>query len=194
VSLCSNVPPVLQRQPATSTRQVGSTQAPGRMNMSIRPVVEIDAADLARIYNHYVSGTCITFETDPLAAADMSRRMAEAMNAQLPWLVAEVSGAVVGYAYAAKWKGRSAYRYSVESTIYLDAGRTGKGIGFGLYSALLAALRATSMHAVIGGIALPNEPSIRLHERLGFKQVAHFAQVGFKQDHWVDVGYWQLLL
>jgi phosphinothricin acetyltransferase len=164
------------------------------MNISIRPVKESDAGRLARIYNHYVSGTCITFETDPISAAEMSQRVSESVSASLPWLVAEQSDEVVGYAYASKWKGRCAYRFSVESTVYLDASHTGKGIGFQLYAALIAAIRATPMHAVIGGIALPNQQSIGLHERLGFKKVAHFEQVGFKHDRWVDVGYWQLLL
>ncbi|MFC1720195.1 GNAT family N-acetyltransferase [Pseudomonadota bacterium] len=93
-----------------------------------------------------------------------------------------------------EWKRRYAYRYSVESTVYLDPAHTGKGFGLRLYSALIDAIRACSVHAAIGVIALPNAPSIALHERLGFRKVAHFEQVGYKQDHWVDVGYWQLLL
>lgn len=153
-----------------------------------------DAAFLARIYNHYVSATCITFETDPVSAEDMANRVSETQNASLPWLVAEESGQIVGYAYASKWKGRCAYRFSVESTVYLDPSATGKGIGSQLYTELIAVIRTLSMHAVIGGIALPNEQSIALHERLGFKKVAHFEQVGYKQDRWVDVGYWQLLI
>lgn len=161
---------------------------------SIRPALSRDAGDLARIYNHYVASTCITFETEPVSAADMAQRVSETMNASLPWLVAEASGSIVGYAYASRWKGRCAYRHSVESTVYLDTDHTGNGIGMPLYTTLLAALRAASMHAVIGGIALPNEPSVRLHERLGFRKVAHFEQVGFKHDRWIDVGYWQLLL
>lgn len=164
------------------------------MTISIRSAKESDAAALARIYNHYVSATCITFEMDPVSAPDMAGRLAETQRASLPWLVAEDSGQVVGYAYASKWKGRCAYRYSVESTIYLDADSTGKGIGSQLYAELIAAIRVLSMHAVIGGIALPNEQSIALHERLGFKKVAHFEQVGYKQDRWIDVGYWQLLV
>jgi len=164
------------------------------MTISIRSAKESDAAALARIYNHYVSATCVTFETDPVPAPDMAGRIAETQRASLPWLVAEDSGQVVGYAYASKWKGRCAYRYSVESTVYLDASSTGKGIGSRLYAELITAIRALSMHAVIGGIALPNEQSIALHERLGFKKVAHFEQVGYKQDRWIDVGYWQLLV
>ncbi|MGH8166642.1 MAG: GNAT family N-acetyltransferase, partial [Woeseiaceae bacterium] len=97
-------------------------------------------------------------------------------------------------AYASRWHGRCAYRFSVESTVYLDPDRTGRGVGKRLYAALIDAIRDLSMRAVIGGIALPNEPSIRLHERLGFRKVAHFEQVGFKHDRWIDVGYWQLLL
>jgi L-amino acid N-acyltransferase YncA len=166
----------------------------GFMTISIRPVKQSDAACLARIYNYYVSATCITFETDSVSAEGMAQRVEEAVNASLPWLVAEVGGNLVGYAYATKWKGRRAYRFSVESSVYLDITHTGKGIGSLLYTALIAALRHLSMHAIIGGIALPNEQSTRMHERLGFKKVAHFEQVGYKQDRWVDVGYWQLLL
>ena len=164
------------------------------MEISIRPVRESDAADIVGIYNTYVLETCITFETDPVQPAEMSRRIAETLESSLPWLVAEASGQVMGYAYASKWKGRCAYRYSVESTVYLQPGQTGKGIGVRLYAALLDAIRACSIHTVIGGIALPNAASIGLHERLGFRKVAHFEQVGYKQDRWVDVGYWQRLL
>jgi phosphinothricin acetyltransferase len=124
----------------------------------------------------------------------MEQRIAETLAVPLPWLVAEVSGQIVGYAYASKWKGRCAYRFSVESTVYIDPACIGKGFGLRLYSALIDAIRALSMHAAIGGIALPNAQSVGLHERLGFKKVAHFEQVGYKQDRWVDVGYWQLML
>ena len=164
------------------------------MTVSIRSAKESDAASLARIYNHYISATCATFETGLIGPKEMEERIAETQNASLPWLVAEESGEILGYAYASKWKGRCAYRFSVESTVYLDTASTSKGIGSQLYSGLIAAIRALSMHAVIGGIALPNERSIALHERLGFKKVAHFEQVGYKQDRWVDVGYWQLLV
>ena len=124
----------------------------------------------------------------------MAQRIAETRAAKLPWLLAEANGQVLGYAYASKWKGRCAYRHSVESTVYLDHGKIGQGIGKPLYTTLIDALRACSMHAVIGGVALPNDASIALHERMGFEKVAHFRQVGFKQDRWIDVGYWQLLL
>lgn len=164
------------------------------MAVSIRSAGEGDGPSLARIYNHYVSATCITFETALVTARDMADRINATRDAALPWFVAEASGDIVGYAYATRWKGRAAYRFSVESSVYLDPECSGKGIGRQLYIQLIDALRALSMHSVIGGITLPNEPSIALHEQLGFKKVGHFEQVGYKQDRWIDVGYWQLLL
>lgn len=164
------------------------------MNTVIRSVVQSDAAEIALIYNHYVTNTHITFETETVSASEMERRVTETLALPLPWLVTEVSDKIVGFAYASKWKGRCAYRFSVESTVYLDPAHTGKGVGLRLYSALIDAIRDLSMHSAIGGIAMPNEQSVRLHERLGFKKVAQFEQVGYKQSRWVDVGYWQLIL
>ena len=162
--------------------------------MDIRPAAPAHASAIATIYNHYIVSTTVTFETERVTAADMQARIEETQSASLPWLVAEEGDRVLGYAYASKWKGRCAYRYSVESTVYLDAECIGRGIGKALYSALIDDLRERGMHAVIGGVALPNAASIALHEALGFRKVAHFEQVGFKQDRWIDVGYWQLLL
>ncbi len=164
------------------------------MDTSIRSASETDASSLTRIYNHYVSNTCVTFETEPVACLDMARRITETGAIPLPWLVAEASGDIVGYAYASRWQGRYAYRFSVEATIYLDARHIDKGVGTRLYSALIDAIRANSMHSVIGAIALPNDGSIKLHDLLGFKKVGHFEQVGYKHGRWVDVGYWQLML
>lgn len=162
--------------------------------MQIRSATPEDAAAIAPIYNPYVADTCITFETAPVSAAEMRTRIGETLEAGLPWLVAAEAGAVRGYAYASRWKGRCAYRYSVETTVYLDQACTGRGIGRTLYSALLGQLRADGMRTAIGGIALPNPASVALHERLGFRNVARFREVGFKQDRWIDVGYWQLML
>jgi L-amino acid N-acyltransferase YncA len=158
---------------------------------SIRTATAEDGAALASIYNHYISNTIVTFEEAALSAADMSARVAEISAAQLPWLVAQSSAGVCGFAYASRWKGRCAYRYSVESTVYLDPAAVGRGLGTALYSRLLDRLEELGCHAVIGGIALPNAASIALHEKLGMRKVAHFAEVGFKFGHWVDVGYWQ---
>ncbi len=164
------------------------------MTPSLRPASASDAEALARIYNYYIQNTVITFEEEPVSAQTMTTRVADVQNASLPWLVAEIDGAVVGYAYASKWKVRSAYRYSVETTIYLEQGREGQGLGTRLYSELLRILRGQGIHAAIGGAALPNEASVALHEKLGFERVATFRQVGFKHQKWVDVAYWQILL
>lgn len=157
----------------------------------IRPAGHADAGEIARIYNHHIRETIVTFEEQEISSQEVAARIEKVASESLPWLVAEDAGVIVGYAYATKWHGRSAYRYSVESTIYLDHRHTGKGTGTRLYGELLAMLRAKPLHVVIGGIALPNPASIALHERLGFAKVAHFKEVGFKFGKWIDVGYWQ---
>ncbi|WP_085276780.1 arsinothricin resistance N-acetyltransferase ArsN1 family B [Pseudogulbenkiania subflava] len=160
----------------------------------IRPAEPSDAETIAAIYNHYIANTTITFEVEPVAAQDIAGRIKEIGSANLPWLVAEEEGAIVGYAYATKWKGRSAYRHSVECSVYLAPASLSKGWGTRLYEALFAVLREKSIHVVIGGVALPNPASVALHEKLGMKKVGHFSEVGFKFDRWVDVGYWQMAL
>jgi L-amino acid N-acyltransferase YncA len=160
----------------------------------IRNALPSDAPAIVEIYNHYVLTTTITFEEQPVSAAQMAERVGEVQAAALPWLVAERDGELMGYAYASKWKARSAYRHSVECSVYLDRQAVGGGFGSRLYEALFAELKARKLHVVIGGIALPNEGSIGLHEKFGLKKVAHFEQVGFKFGRWIDVGYWQKTL
>jgi L-amino acid N-acyltransferase YncA len=156
----------------------------------IRPATRGDAEAICNIYNFYVLNTSITFEEHPVNVEDMTNRI-DAVQVKLPWLVFENDGTVKGFSFATEWKGRSAYRYTAESTIYLSQSCAGKGIGFTLYDALLTDLRQRALHSVIGGIALPNQASIALHERLGFQKVAHFNEVGFKFGTWIDVAYWQ---
>jgi phosphinothricin acetyltransferase len=124
----------------------------------------------------------------------MARRIEEVRSVSFPWLVAEQGSEVVGYAYATPWKTRSAYRFSAEITAYLSPAHARRGIGTQLYAELFSILRAQGIHAVMGCIALPNDASVALHEKLGLRKVAHFQQVGFKLDRWIDVGYWQRLL
>jgi L-amino acid N-acyltransferase YncA len=159
--------------------------------VEIRPAAAGDAAALARIYNFYVEETIVTFEEEAVSAAAMSARLREVQEASLPWLVAAEAGEVVGYAYAAKWKVRRGYRFSVEVTIYLDHRRGRAGIGTRLYGRLLSDLTTLGMHMAIGGIALPNPASVALHEKLGFRKTAHFHEIGLKFDRWIDVGYWE---
>ena len=163
-------------------------------DLTIRPAIAGDAPRLADIYNPYVLTTTITFEESAIGPAEMATRIAESAEASLPFLVAAIGGAPVGFANASRWKGRCAYRYSAETTVYVMQSHWQCGVGKALYSTLLGLLQSSGCHAAIGGIALPNESSIRLHERLGFTQVAQFREVGFKFNRWIDVGYWQRLL
>jgi L-amino acid N-acyltransferase YncA len=156
----------------------------------IRPVTAQDAASLCAIYNHYVANTIITFEEVPIAEAEFAARIGKVQNANLPWIVAEEAGKIVGYAYASPWKERSAYRFSVEVTVYLAPDCTGRGWGSRLYAALFAELKSGPTRTAMGGVALPNAASVALHEKFGTK-VAHFRDVGFKFGKWIDVAYWQ---
>ncbi len=163
-------------------------------DLSIRAVTDADAGVIADIYNYYVAHTVITFEEEPVPVQEMAARVIEVRGHELPWLVAERDGEVLGYSHASRWKARSAYRFAVETSVYLKHGMQGQGIGRALYGGLLPFLRARGVHAVIGGAALPNAASVALHEKLGFQHVGTFRQVGFKQQRWVDVAYWQLIL
>ncbi len=159
----------------------------------IRSATPDDAAAIVAIYNHYIATTTISFEEHAVTPEDMAGRIRD-VTAGLPWLVHEQDGEVLGYAYATKWRARSAYRFAAETSVYVAFGQGGKGIGSALYKALLQELRAREIHMAIGGIAQPNEASVALHESLGFEKVAHFKQVGRKFDRWIDVGYWELQL
>lgn len=163
------------------------------MTTSIRKVAGSDAQTICEIYNHYVSHTTITFEQEPVAAAEMAARIND-VAAEHPWLVAESEQGAIAYAYATRWRSRAAYDRTVESTIYVRKDAIGSGIGFPLYLALLEELRQRSVHAVVGCIALPNPGSVAFHERCGFRKVAHFPEVGRKFGQWVDVGFWQVVL
>jgi phosphinothricin acetyltransferase len=156
----------------------------------IRPVMPQDVATLCAIYNHYIANTIITFEEVAVTEVEFAARVTKVQQAELPWIVAEEAGKLVGYAYASPWKERSAYRFSVEVTVYLAPDCTGRGWGTRLYEALFAELKRGSVRVAIGGVALPNPASVALHEKFG-TQVAHFRDVGFKFGTWIDVAYWQ---
>lgn len=149
--------------------------------------------EIAAIYNHYIVGSHCTFEKVPVSAAIMAERIATVQE-KYPWLVIEENGTIKGYAYATAWKQREAYAQTVESTVYVHPDAFGQGYGRKLYSELVQQLKTGEFHAALGGIALPNDASIALHEKLGFRKVGQLQQVGFKFDRWIDVGYWELLL
>lgn len=159
----------------------------------IRDTKPADASQIVEIYNYYILNTTVTFEEEAVTAADMVGRITE-ITAKYPWLVYEVDGKIVGYAYASAWKSRCAYKFSAETTVYLQNGLSGKGIGSELYNELLSRLKELNLHGIIGGVALPNDGCIALHQKFGFEKVAQFKEVGFKFDKWIDVTYWEKLL
>jgi L-amino acid N-acyltransferase YncA len=152
-----------------------------------------DAARVSAICNHYVEQTPITFEETAVPADDMAKRIGE-VTTRLPRLVGEQAGTVLGYAYATPWKARTAYRHSVETTIYVHPAATGQGIGTALYRSLLERLPPLGIHCAVGGIALPNPPSVALHGKLGFGKIGQFHEIGLKFGRWIEVGYWELKL
>jgi phosphinothricin acetyltransferase len=159
----------------------------------IRAATAVDAAAIVAIYNHYIKNTTVTFEEAPLAAADIAQRVA-AVTAEFPWLVLEREARILGYAYASRFHARSAYRFTVETTVYVAHDAHRSGIGTEVYGALIERLRAQKLHRALGIIALPNDASVGLHEKLGFRKVGETEEVGWKFGRWINVGYWQLAL
>nr|WP_295708906.1 arsinothricin resistance N-acetyltransferase ArsN1 family B [uncultured Halomonas sp.] len=160
----------------------------------IRDAEKGDSDAVAHLYNHYIENTPISFEEKPVPGAVIQQRIESVQSAGLPWIVAVEDDTVMGYAYATKWKDRSAYRFAVEASVYLAKQAHGRGLGASLYETLFAKLRESGIQTVIGGITLPNPASVALHEKMGMKKVAQFEKVGFKFGQWHDVGYWQLNL
>lgn len=153
----------------------------------VRPAETRDARSIAEIYGWYVGNGTATFETEAPDANEMARRLSDVLSKNLPWLVGELEGNVVGYAYAGTYRPRPAYRFTVENSIYLHPTITGRGVGSQLMTPLIEACAARGfrqMIAVIGDSA--NSASIRLHEKFGFQHVGVFRDVGFKFDRWLD--------
>ena|SRR5438874_6743275 len=158
------------------------------MAVSIRLATKDNAAAIAAIYGPYVKSTRISFEEDAPQAPDIAERMANPVH---PWLVAEEDGRILGYASTSPMRNRRAYRWSVETGIYLDPASQGRGIGRRLLSEHLDLLQRQGFVTVIAGIALPNAASVAVHEKLGFVLSGIERGVGFKLGQWVDVGRWQ---
>lgn len=158
----------------------------------LRPATGADAAAIAAVYRPYVEGSTVSFEQVAPDAGEIARRMAA--EPRLPWLVAERDGTVVGYCYGSRHRARAAYRWSVECSVYLAPSETGRGTGRALYEALLPTLADLGYVTALAGIALPNDASVRLHERVGFRPLGVFRRVGFKAGAWHDVGWWERAL
>jgi phosphinothricin acetyltransferase len=152
-----------------------------------------DAGAISGIYAPYVTDTVITFETEAPDGEEMTARIAQ-IGARFPWLVAELDGVVVGYAYASEYRTRKAYRWSVDVGVYLAPTAHRRGIGRGLYARLFELLRAQNYINAYGIITLPNAASVGLHEAMDFEPIGIYKHVGYKHGAWLDVGWWHLAL
>ncbi|MET9767549.1 N-acetyltransferase family protein [Streptomyces sp. NPDC006415] len=168
-------------------KAVKAVEPEPKPNPVIRPAVPADLDAVAEIYTYYVRHTVITFEENPPPVGAWHQRLDDLAARNLPFLVAELSGEVVGYAYAGPWRPKPAYRHTVENSIYLAPGRTGRGLGGALLEALLAACTGTHVRQMIAVIAdAGTDTSAALHRRYGFTDAGRLAAVGFKHDRWVD--------
>jgi phosphinothricin acetyltransferase len=149
-----------------------------------------DAAAFAAIYAPHVTRGIASFEEQAPTPDEMRARIAK-LDGRFPWLVAEADGTVLGYAYADRFRDRTAYRWAVETTVYIAEGAQRRGVGRLLYARLLDILRAQGFTQAIAAISLPNDASVKLHELAGFRRAGVYRQVGRKLGRWVDVGLWQ---
>lgn len=160
------------------------------MAVRIRLAGVHDAQAIAEIYRPFVERTAISFETEPPTRQEMERRISET-TASHPWLVCEVGDQVVGYAYATRHRVRTAYQWSVDTSVYVDEKHWRMGIARGLYASLFPILAVQGFCNAFAGIALPNPGSVGLHETVGFTAVGVYERVGYKLGAWRDVGWWQ---
>ncbi len=159
----------------------------------IRPATDGDAAALLEIYRPFVDTTAISFEIEVPTVSDFSQRIAKAVQGW-EWLVAEVSGEPVGYAYGSTHRAREAYRHSVETSVYVHEDYHRQGIARALYTQLLTKLSERGFANAYAGITLPNEASVGFHQSLGFKSIGVFPRVGRKFGCWHDVAWLHLTL
>lgn len=159
----------------------------------IRKMTLSDVAAIVRIYAYYVKNTVITFDTEVPSEEEMSQRLAPIIEHMPAW-VCEEDGQLAGYCYAHEWKTKKAYNTTVETTIYLHPDHTGKGYGRLLMDCLINDCRGRSLHALVACITIPNESSVKLHEKLGFREVSCFREVGRKFGQWLDVADYELIL
>lgn len=158
--------------------------------MNIRQVKDDDIVRITEIYNWYILNTTVTFETEAISPAEMKKRVQEKV-ANHDWLVKELNQEIIGYAYYGPFRSRSAYNHTVELTVYLAQESIGKGFGKSLYGELIRSAEEHGFRELIGVIALPNQKSTMLHQKLGFEEIGVLKKVGYKFDEYIDVGIWQ---
>jgi L-amino acid N-acyltransferase YncA len=157
----------------------------------IRPATGADAPAIAALYAPYVLDTAVSFESEPPDAEAVRARI-EAGGGLYPWFAAvDDAGALIGYAYAGAFRARHAYRFTVETSVYVAPGLHRAGIGRALYETLLATLEAQGFTQAIAALTIPNDASVALHERLGFTEAGTYREVGYKFGEWRSVALWQ---
>jgi phosphinothricin acetyltransferase len=161
-----------------------------RGSPKVRDASERDAGACAAIYAPYVTGTAITFESEPPLPAEMAERIAAALRTHA-WVVLEDDGGVVGYAYGGPYKSRAAYRWSCEVSVYIEPGRRRTGGGRALYDALFTRLAERGFRTAVAGMTLPNDASVGLHRAMGFEPVGTYRRIGWKHGAWHDVAWAQ---
>lgn len=170
-----------------------SHRRPEAPTMVIRDAHQGDAPALLDIYRPFVMDTSVSFELTPPTVEEFEARIASAQT-QWAWLVAEVAGQVVGYAYGSAFRTRAAYRFTVETSAYVHPAHHGRGIARALYRALFEVLKEKGYCNAYAGIALPNDASIAFHKSLGFTAVGVFHRAGWKFGKWHDVSWWEARL
>ena len=161
--------------------------------LTVRDARSDDASAIAEIYNHYILTSHATFELETIDAGELRSRIDDTVEKGLPFLVGERAGSIIGYAYGRPFRPRPGYRFAVETAVYVDLGNQSGGVATALYDVLIPRLFDLGAHSLIATIALPNDASVRLHEKFGFVKSGELREVGQKFDRWVDVGYWQLI-
>jgi len=161
------------------------------LTTEVRMAKKEDASQILEIYSPSILTSTTSFETMVPSVADMQNRI-EACLQKYPWIVCEVDGKIAAYVYASKHREREAYQWTCESSVYVHSDFKGKGIGGELYEALFQLLELQGFRNVYAGIALPNEASVRLHEKCGFVHFTTYENVGYKFGDWHTVGWWKL--
>lgn len=156
----------------------------------IRKVQYKDAKEIVNIFNYYIINTTISFETEKLSVEEMESRIKE-KTVNNPWIVYEENEKILGYAYVGEFSKRKAYNNTREVTIYVDKESRGKKIGTMLMKELIKICKEYKFHTLVSIITVPNEKSVMLHENFGFEKVGELKEVGYKQDKWLNVAYWQ---
>jgi L-amino acid N-acyltransferase YncA len=158
--------------------------------VKIRAANEADAGRILHIYRPYVEQTAISFESEPPSQTEMAARIQKCLQ-KFPWIVCEINGEIAGYVYASTHREREAYQWTCECSVYIDEKFKGKGIGKTLYELLFDVLTLQGLVNVYAGITLPNDTSVRLHEKCGFEFFAGYDNIGYKLGKWHKVGWWR---